>query len=107
MDYKKNIIFALFLSTCLFSQSVDYGFKYKNPVDVGIDQFYLNKIDSLIKSKIEKNEVAGTSAMIVKDGAIVYEKTFGLSDIEFRGCPYCSKSEFELLVILRIFRCPS
>ena len=82
MDYKKNIIFALFLSTCLFSQSVDYGFKYKNPVDVGIDQFYLNKIDSLIKSKIEKNEVAGTSAMIVKDGAIVYEKTFGLSDIE-------------------------
>ena len=44
----------------MFSQSVDYGFKYKNPVDVRIDQFYLNKIDSLIKSKIYSRESTGT-----------------------------------------------
>ena len=79
----KNIIYIFFIITSfLFSQRENEVFKYVDPIKVGINEYHLEKIDNLIKDRIEKGEVAGTVALVIKDQSIVYEKAFGFADIK-------------------------
>ncbi len=42
----------------------------------------LGRIDSAINAEIETGDIAGAVALIVKNGEVVYHKSFGLADIE-------------------------
>lgn len=44
----------------------------------------LGRIDSAINAEIEAGDIAGAVALIVKNGEVVYHKSFGLADIESR-----------------------
>ncbi|MGA9326012.1 MAG: serine hydrolase domain-containing protein, partial [Salegentibacter sp.] len=52
--------------------------------EVGISSSRLNKIDTMIKKAITEKEIPGAVALIVKDGKVVYHKSFGVADAEGR-----------------------
>ena len=55
----------------------------------------LGRIDSAINAEIEAGDIAGAVALIVKNGEVVYHKSFGLADIE-SGVPMQTDSIFRI-----------
>ncbi|QDK78267.1 beta-lactamase family protein [Spirosoma sp. KCTC 42546] len=53
-----------------------------SPESAGFYPERLNRIDGLIQSYIDKGAFPGVAAIVVKDGKIVYHKSFGKSDLE-------------------------
>jgi CubicO group peptidase (beta-lactamase class C family) len=85
---KKKILFPLVGFIYLFScQGVNettklVGFQEGDPAQAGLIVERLNRIDERIQSSVDKGEVAGTVAIIAKNGIIGYHKAFGMSNIE-------------------------
>ncbi len=57
-------------------------FSEGSPGAAGLIPERLNRIDQAIEAAIKNGEVAGTVAIIAKDGVIAYHKAFGKSDME-------------------------
>ena len=71
-----------FFISCSTDVNTYYNFSNIDPECVGINKHFLGIIDNFILQAIEKKEVIGTSAIIVKDGGIAYHKAFGMADVE-------------------------
>jgi CubicO group peptidase (beta-lactamase class C family) len=69
MQYSK-IIIILLLSTFL-SSSISAQYKSQN-----------KKLDDMIIQGMEDWEIPGLAALVVKDGKVVFQKTYGVKDIE-------------------------
>lgn len=66
-----------------------------NPESVGMSSERLGRIDGVIQDYIQKNRFPGVTAIIVRNGKIVYHKAFGLSDIENK-VPMTEESIFRI-----------
>ena len=75
------IITSIFIS-CSTGADKSYNLKNIEPELVGFNSQSLEKIDDFILQSISGKEVYGTTAIIIKDGGIVYHNSFGLADIE-------------------------
>ncbi|GAB3217928.1 beta-lactamase family protein [Algoriphagus aestuariicola] len=80
---KKRVLSGLALlavaSQLSFSQTLsDPG---KNPVP-GISQERVARLDAMLEEAMQKDQVPGMVAMVVKDGKIVYHSAKGLADVE-------------------------
>lgn len=62
------------------SKAPNSGSSTKDPILVNFD---LQKIDKLILSEMESQEIPGVSVAIVHSGKTVYKKSFGLANIEY------------------------
>ena len=83
MVRKLVIIASLsFFISCSTDINQYHDFSNIDPEWVGIYKHFLGIIDNFILQAIEKKEVIGTSAIIVKDGGIAYHKAFGLADVD-------------------------
>jgi CubicO group peptidase (beta-lactamase class C family) len=51
-------------------------------VRLGFDADRLTRIDSLLQRAVDRSEIAGAVALVLKDGQPVYEKAFGWADRE-------------------------
>jgi CubicO group peptidase (beta-lactamase class C family) len=51
-------------------------------VRLGFDADRLTRIDSLLQRAVDRSEIAGAVALVMKDGQTVYEKAFGWADRE-------------------------
>jgi len=51
--------------------------KYTMPQEVGIDKKALSEIDAIIEKAIRQKAMPGCQVMVVKDGKVFYEKSFG------------------------------
>jgi beta-N-acetylhexosaminidase len=56
--------------------------QFKSPDDVGINQQMLGRIDSIVLSAIAEKAFPGCQVAIIKDGALVYNKSFGFHTYE-------------------------
>lgn len=54
----------------------------KNISQPGLDQSRLIKIDEMIQRQLAGQHIAGATALILKDGKVVYQKAFGYADVE-------------------------
>lgn len=79
MQRIKIILIALFLiySNHLFAQNLSIT---NSPVP-GISNERLAKLDAMLEEAIQKEQVPGLVAMVVKDGKIVYHSAKGLADV--------------------------
>ena len=77
-----SIVAALVFISCSTDQDRNYNLSKVDPALVGFDKESLERIDDFILSSINNKEVAGTSAIIIKDGGVVYHKAFGMADIK-------------------------
>jgi len=80
---KKSVClaFASLLITVAFSQSIKTLTPGK-PEENGISSQRLARIDQTLNEYVSKGYIPGAVALIVRNGKIVYEKSFGFSDIE-------------------------
>jgi len=79
MQRIKIILIALFLiySNHLFAQNLSIT---NSPVP-GISQERIAKLDAMLDEAIQKEQVPGLVAMVVKDGKIVYHSAKGIADV--------------------------
>jgi CubicO group peptidase (beta-lactamase class C family) len=74
-----GLAFLFVASQLSFSQTIsDPG---KTPVQ-GISQERMAKLDAMLEEAMEKEQVPGMVAMVVKDGKVVYHSAKGLADVE-------------------------
>ena len=80
---KKRFItgLALLFVTSQFSFSQTIADLGKNPV-AGISQERVAKLDAMLEEAMQKEQVPGLVAMVVKDGKIVYHSAKGMADVE-------------------------
>jgi CubicO group peptidase (beta-lactamase class C family) len=77
----RRILVAAVLSVFLASTASAQGFpKAKSPEDVGLSSERLNRIDTVLKADIEKNQIPGAVALVARNGKIAYFKNFGMRD---------------------------
>lgn len=74
----KVFIGSILLSAQLLNAQVLVEAK---PESVGLSNERLQRVDKVLQEYVDKQEVAGAVALIVKDGKIVYQKGFGFDDV--------------------------
>lgn len=52
------------------------------PASVGVSEERLNRIDAMLKQAVDSGWIAGAVGFIARNSTIVYDKSFGYSDIE-------------------------
>ncbi len=68
---------------CLFIESsFAQTLKESNPQTAGMSAERLKRIDKVLQEYVDKKWIAGASAIIAKDGKIVYYKATGYNDVE-------------------------
>ncbi len=99
MNFRTFFVLAIFffhLSCTDLSKSDNLSvFREGTPQEAGLIDARLNIIDGRIQKSIKEGEVAGTVALIAKNGVIGYHKAFGLADIE-------AKKEMSTKALFRI-----
>lgn len=80
--FPRGVRYAL-LSLILTSASVfAQQLKPSTPESAGMSTERLKRVDNVLKSFVDKEQVAGVIALIARDGKIVYHKAFGYDDLE-------------------------
>lgn len=70
-------------SICFFTQiSFSQSLKETNPELAGMSSERLKRIDNVLQEYVNKKWIAGGSAIIARDGKIVYYKALGYDDVE-------------------------
>ena len=78
--FKKTTL--LLAGHLLLSGTIDAkDLKQSSPAKAGFEKDRLNRIDHMIQGCIDRGEVPGAIAILVKDGKIGYHKAFGWADI--------------------------
>lgn len=66
----------------LCAQSVKNFSETSRPEEAGFSQTRLNNIDKLLEENVKNQNIPGAVALIIRNGKIVYFKSFGYSDVE-------------------------
>jgi CubicO group peptidase (beta-lactamase class C family) len=96
---KKTLLFQLVLATLLASSCSENNdnqiLKVSTPESVKVSADRLNRIDSMLIQSINDKWIAGAVGLIARDGKIIYNRSFGVSDLE-------SKTPMQTDAIFRI-----
>jgi CubicO group peptidase (beta-lactamase class C family) len=74
-----SLLFAVLFS---HGQSVKNFSNVSKPEDGGFSESRLARLDKMLEEHVNNQWVPGAVALIVRDGKIVYYKSFGFSDID-------------------------
>jgi CubicO group peptidase (beta-lactamase class C family) len=81
---KKNFILQVaclvIIIVCACKQTT--GLKEVSPISVRVSEDRLIRIDKMLKQSIDSGWIAGAVGFIARDGKIVYDKSFGVSNVE-------------------------
>src|SRR5687768_14886291 len=81
---KSTLIAVLVFATVVgsYAQSV---LQVAPPASAKLSASRLQRIDQLVQENVDKKLIAGATALIARDGKIVYNKAFGYSDLEAKA----------------------
>ncbi len=81
---KIALLFFAFLTaqTTLTAQTPSTVLKESSPSTAGVSETRLKRLDQFIQKYVDEKQFNGATAIIVRDGKIVYFKAFGYSDIQ-------------------------
>jgi CubicO group peptidase (beta-lactamase class C family) len=81
---KKTILFqvAVLILFVSYSCTQTSELREASPASVKISADRLSRIDMILQQGIDSGWIAGASALIARDGKIIYDKAFGVKDIE-------------------------
>ena len=84
---KKIVISIYVFSVLLGSSSCNKVLVLKevSPESVCMSSERLARIDNMIQLAVDSHRIAGATAFIARDGKIIYDKAFGVSDLETRN----------------------
>lgn len=75
-------MFAVLFITVTFSCSDSTVLKEGSPASVKVSEERLARIDNMLQQSIDSGWTAGAVGFIARDGKIIYNKAFGVSDLE-------------------------
>jgi len=94
-----TILFVLLTTFPCCNQATKSGsspvLKEASPESAGMSSERLNRIDRMLQSAIDSGWIAGAAGFIARDGKIVYNKAFGVSDME-AGTPLKTDDIFRI-----------
>ncbi len=73
------VLILIFVSSCTQTTT---EFQEVMPSDVHVSETRLGRIDKMLQQGIDSGWIAGAVGFIARDGKIVYDKAFGVSDLE-------------------------
>jgi len=78
------IVSLVLIISCTQTQNPKQKLSLKEgaPSSVNVSEVRLTRIDNMLKQGIDSGWIAGAVGFIARDGNIVYDKAFGVSDIE-------------------------
>ena len=81
---KKSFIFqvACLILIFTFSCTQTTELKEASPLSVRVSEESLVRIDKMLQQSIDSGWIAGAGGFIARDGKIVYDKSFGISNVE-------------------------
>lgn len=79
---KKILLLLLFVSTGWGAWAQGVTLQVGNPIAEKFSVERLQRIDHLIESNIDSGYINGAVALIARNGKIVYNKSFGIADVE-------------------------
>ena len=79
-----QLIMAVLLAWSCSEKKEIQVLKPGTPASVQVSAERLNRIDSMLIQSIENKWIAGATALIARDGKIIYNRAFGESDLEKR-----------------------
>jgi CubicO group peptidase (beta-lactamase class C family) len=81
---KKSILLQAILLFHVVSSSYSQPFDLKEatPISAKVSEERLKRIDNMLQQSINEGWIAGAVGFIARDGKIVYNKSFGFSDVE-------------------------
>ena len=81
----KKLLLLLFVAFHSFAQTkslkISAPFKDSAPENVGMSSERIKRIEDMLTEAIKNETIPGATALIVKDGKIVYQKAFGYADV--------------------------
>ena len=77
-----SFLLLLLTAQVLYAQSVKNFPEASRPEDAGVSEARLDQIDELLEENVKSRNIPGAVALIVRNGKIVYYKSFGYSDVE-------------------------
>lgn len=80
--YLIQIAALLLFTACTTTTTQTTGLQEATPATVNVSEERLMRIDRIIQQSIDSGWIAGAVGFIARDGKIVYNKAFGVSDIE-------------------------
>ncbi|MBY0426391.1 MAG: beta-lactamase family protein, partial [Cytophagales bacterium] len=75
--------------------------KYSLPYMAGMNDFYLNKIDSIANKAIAEGATPGCQVLIAKDGHVVYQKNFGYLTYD-KSEPVTNESLYDIASVTKV-----
>lgn len=72
----------LLINNCLCAQSSSVLLKPATPQSASVSEKQLKLIDSLLQAYVNKHWIAGATALVARDGKIVYHKGIGYRDVD-------------------------
>jgi CubicO group peptidase (beta-lactamase class C family) len=75
------VLLICFLGAIQLSTAQTISLPVKTPV-AGISQERISKLDAMLEEAMQKEQVPGLVAMVVKNGQVVYHSAKGLADVE-------------------------
>ena len=78
------MVLVMFLAWSCTEKKDNQVLKPGTPESVLVSAERLNRIDSMLIQSIEDKWIAGATGLIARDGKIIYNRAFGVSDIEKR-----------------------
>ncbi|MDX9725548.1 MAG: serine hydrolase domain-containing protein [Bacteroidales bacterium] len=89
----KLAVFLLVSISC--STEEGSRLRVSTPESVRVSPERLNRIDTMLTDAIEDGRIAGAVGLIARDGNIIYNRAFGVSDIE-KGTPMQTDAIFRI-----------
>lgn len=74
---------------------------YGSPESVGMDAGKLNKIDEVAATMIEKKAAPGARVLVVKDGTVIFDRSYGHLDYE-KTAPVTSETVYDLASVTKV-----
>jgi len=90
-----QLILVMFLTSSCSHENDIKVLKVSTPASVQVSAERLNRIDTMLIQSIRDRWIAGVVGLIVRDGKIIYNRSFGVSDLE-------NKSPMQTDAIFRI-----
>ncbi len=85
---KKNLLLHFALAILLFwscSDDKNNQLIVSTPASVQVSAERLNRIDTMLIQSINDKWIAGAVGLIARDGKIIYNRSFGVSDLESKS----------------------
>ncbi len=96
-------VFILLSLLCILSVSTSDAQELTkvSPAEVGLDKTRLSRVDTILEQAIENEQTPGAVLLVMREGRIAYQKTYGYKQLEPEKQPMTFETIFDLASVTK------